>query len=69
MPEWCPKCNAMLPPGSRKCPVCGAKLPSSPGDQTSNKEIFWFSAYIIGLALIPLLIALGIGILCILFFR
>ncbi len=69
MPEWCPKCNAMLPPGLQNCPSCGAKLPSGQGDQTSKKEIFWFSAYIIGLALIPILIALGIGLLCILFLR
>jgi len=69
MPEWCPKCKAMLPPGLQKCPSCGAKLTAIQGNETSNKEIFWLSAYIIGIALIPILIALGIGILCIVFFR
>ncbi len=26
MITWCPKCNAMLPPGAKFCNKCGAKV-------------------------------------------
>ncbi len=67
----------MLPPGLEKCPACGAKLGKKQipkpgrtfGDQITGQDVFWLSAYIIGIALIPLLIAVGLGILCMLLNR
>lgn len=78
MPEWCPKCHAMLPSGLETCPACGARLPTAAPTKiasiTSNedtpaiggKDIAWLSAYIIGIALVPILIAAAIGIICVL---
>ncbi len=66
MPDWCPKCNAMLAPGLEVCPVCGAKLGKKQDDQYSGQDIAWLSFYIIAIALIPVLIALGIGFICVL---
>jgi uncharacterized paraquat-inducible protein A len=65
MPEWCPQCNAMLPPGSKECPRCGAKLDGEGEQDVGNKEVFWLSAYTIGIVLIPLIIGLVIGLICI----
>jgi predicted amidophosphoribosyltransferase len=71
MPVWCPSCNAMLPDGTRECPRCGAKIE---GDQSEDKEDFsradlaWYSAYTIGIVIIPIVIALAIGLICILVF-
>jgi hypothetical protein len=67
----------MLPPGLEECPACGAKLRKKRGslsskmdsNQYTGRDIFWFSAYIIGIALIPILIAVGLGILCMLLNR
>ena len=73
MPVWCPKCNAMLPEGLGACPRCGASLGKAI-DQTTNEtelnrsDIFWLSAYTIGIVLIPLVIGLAIGLVCILLF-
>lgn len=70
MPEWCPKCHAMLPPGLEKCPQCGTKLKSkqkissSSGIDLSNKDIFWYSVYIIGIGMIPVIATLLLGLLC-----
>ncbi len=69
MPDWCPKCNAMLAPGLESCPVCGAKLGKNKDGQGSGREIAWLSIYIIAIALIPLLIAFGIGLICMLVYR
>lgn len=69
MPEWCPKCSAMLAPGLETCPVCGTKLGRRTDNQSTGKDILWLSAYIIGIALIPILIALVIGVICILTYR
>lgn len=64
MVEWCPKCKAMLVPGQDKCPACGARLGEKPGSGMSWRDIFWLSAYIIGIAMIPILLAVLIGIVC-----
>jgi hypothetical protein len=65
MVEYCPKCNAQLPPGLEKCPRCGKRLHSNSGDQYSGRDIFWLSATTLGIVLIPLIIIIGIGLLCV----
>jgi len=66
----------MLPPGLEVCPSCGARLKQSKSGiasleaagqkpEVEGRDIFWLSAYILGIALIPILIAIAIGILCI----
>jgi zinc-ribbon domain len=64
MPEWCPKCHAMLSPGQDKCPACGALLPKSTQSNFTNKDILAFSLYFLGIALIPILLIIGIGMTC-----
>ena len=66
MPVWCPQCHAMLPEGSAECPRCGANLETSEEQgEFSRSDIAWFSAYTIGILLIPLIIGLVIGLICI----
>ena len=64
MAEWCPKCHAMLSPGLEKCPVCGALLPKSGTSAFTNKDVLAFSLYFLGIALIPILLIIGIGLVC-----
>ena len=63
----------MLPEGLETCHGCGARLGKAI-DQTTDdieqnrSDIFWLSAYTIGIVLIPILIGLAIGLVCILLF-
>ena len=69
MPVWCPKCNAMLPEGLGECPRCGARLSSTEKEgKISRSDVAWLSAYTIGILLIPLIVGLAIGLVCILVF-
>lgn len=69
MPDWCPDCNAMLVEGTEVCPRCGAQLAGS-GKETdfSGSDIALFSAYTIAILLIPLIIGIGVALLCLLIF-
>jgi ribosomal protein L40E len=58
--EWCPKCNAQLPPGLEKCPRCGAKLRGKQKDEYTFKDILWLTAAILGIVLLPVLVIIGI---------
>lgn len=58
--EYCPKCNAQLPPGLQKCPNCGHRLRSKSMDEYTLKDIFWLTAAILGIVLLPVLILIGI---------
>ena len=58
----------MLPPGAKECPRCGAKLAGEGEQGAGNNEVFWLSAYTLGILLIPLVIGLLIGLICIVFF-
>jgi ribosomal protein L40E len=60
MVEYCPKCNAQLPPGLEKCPNCGHRLRSKRPDEYTLKDILWLSLTILGIILIPLLIIIGV---------
>jgi hypothetical protein len=67
MPEWCPRCNAMLPEGLEKCPRCGKKLPSTPGPNYTLKDILGISSYVFMIVLVPVVLVLIVGILCVIF--
>jgi len=71
MPDWCPKCNAMLAEGTEECPRCGARINGSNSEEGFSKsDIAWFSAYTIAIVLIPIIVGIGIALLCLfLFFR
>jgi ribosomal protein L40E len=60
MVEYCPKCNAQLPPGLEKCPNCGHRLRSKRPDEYTLKDILYISLTILGIILIPLLIIIGV---------
>jgi hypothetical protein len=67
MPIWCPKCHGMLPDGLEECPGCGAKLGSSQENETlSNREILLLSFEVLKYALLPLVVVIIIGALCVL---
>ncbi|UCD40635.1 MAG: hypothetical protein JSV69_08465 [Chloroflexota bacterium] len=69
MPDWCPECNAMLVEGTKECPRCGAKIAGPGGeDDFSGSDIAWFSAYTIAILLIPIIIGIGVALLCLLVF-
>lgn len=71
MPEWCPRCGALLPDGLERCPRCGAALKggstAGEGDFKAS-DFFRLSAYSIGVVLVPLLVGIAIGLLCFLVF-
>lgn len=69
MPVWCPECNAMLVEGTEECPRCGTQIAEHGGDDGfSNSDIAWFSAYTIAILLIPIIVGIGIALLCLLVF-
>jgi uncharacterized membrane protein YvbJ len=63
--EYCPKCNAQLPPGLEKCPICGHHLGNKSKDEYSFKDIVSLSLTILGFVLVPILIIIGIVLLII----
>ena len=71
MPVWCPDCHAMLAEGTEQCPRCGAQINAPESEKAFSKsDIAWFSAYTIAIVLIPILVGIGIALLCLfLFFR
>jgi uncharacterized membrane protein YvbJ len=69
MVEYCPKCNAQLPPGLQKCPICGHKFPGNSDDEFTTKDIFSLSSTILGIVLVPLLIIIGVVLLIIFLFK
>jgi RNA polymerase subunit RPABC4/transcription elongation factor Spt4 len=60
MVEYCPKCNAQLPPGLEKCPVCGQRIHSKNKDEYTWRDVFWITFTTLGVVLVPLLIIIGI---------
>ena len=65
MVEWCPKCNAMLTPGTLKCPRCGKRLRKKNGEEYTAADIFWLSFTTLGFVLIPIVIIIIGAIFCI----
>jgi uncharacterized paraquat-inducible protein A len=67
---WCPQCSAMLPESTQECPRCGTKLKErhTIEDQVSRRDFVWYSALSITAVLIPLLITVVIGVICVLLF-
>ena len=65
MAEWCPKCNAMLPDGTEVCPRCGAKMGGAKDGEVSRKDMLKITAYVVGLALIPIVAIILIGFICV----
>ena len=62
--QWCPKCNAMLPPHLEWCPRCKTNLKTG-GTGQAFREIFQITAMIVAVSIIPFIIILAIGVLCI----
>ncbi|OGO62034.1 MAG: hypothetical protein A2029_08535 [Chloroflexi bacterium RBG_19FT_COMBO_47_9] len=66
MVEYCPKCNAQLPPGLEKCPICGHRMGPKAKDGFTFRDMIWLTGTILGIVLVPLLIIIGIVLLIIL---
>jgi hypothetical protein len=59
----------MLPDGSQECPRCGAQIAETEPENNFNRsDIAWFSAYTIAIIVIPIIIGVGIGLICLLLF-
>jgi uncharacterized membrane protein YvbJ len=69
MVDWCPKCGAMLTPGTQKCPRCGKRLRKKDGSDYTAKDIFWLSATTLGFILIPMVVIIVVALLCIFVFN
>ena len=69
MVDWCPKCGAMLTPGTQQCPRCGKRLRKKDGSDYTAQDIFWLSATTLGFLLIPVAIVIIVAVLCLLFSR
>lgn len=67
---WCPQCNAMLPESTQECPRCGTKMKDTGSSEegVSGEDFVWYSVFAIGVILIPLLITVVIGVICVLIF-
>ena len=64
----------MLSPGLEKCPNCGAPLGKPAdrelgGEEYSKRDILWYSAVMIGIVLIPILLIVVIGYICATLFK
>jgi predicted nucleic acid-binding Zn ribbon protein len=70
MPVWCAKCGAMLPDGLEICPRCGHIINSKIEQKTdlNAREIWNLTFYILKLLLVPVLLVLGVSVLCYLVF-
>ncbi len=66
MPVWCPKCHAMLPEGTPKCTVCGTKLENDQEGALTRREMLALNLYVIGIALIPVIVVILLGLVCVL---
>ncbi len=58
MAQRCPHCHTRLNPGVEHCPVCGAFIKSGLDLGGTIKVVFYYSLYILGIALIPIFIAI-----------
>jgi hypothetical protein len=56
----------MLSPGAEKCPACGKRLKKRGDAEFTARDVFWFTLYLLGIAMIPILIAIAIGVICVL---
>jgi uncharacterized paraquat-inducible protein A len=62
--QWCPECNAMLPPHLEECPRCQTNLKTG-GKGREFREILQITLTIVGVSIIPFIIIIAIGVLCI----
>lgn len=61
--QWCPKCNAMLPLYLERCPRCNANLKE--GGSQMFGEMMQITGVMIAVAIIPLIIVIALGLICI----
>jgi hypothetical protein len=59
----------MLADGTEECPRCGTLIETlEPENEFSGSDIAWFSAYTIAIMLIPIIVGVGIALLCLFLF-
>jgi uncharacterized paraquat-inducible protein A len=66
MHDWCPECNAMLSPGTEKCPRCGKKIIAANDKSLGTEDIANITLTVLAFAAIPLIIIILISIICVL---
>ena len=63
--QFCPGCNAMLPPHLTECPRCGDDLLKPGGGSITGKEIFQITGVVLLMAIVPLVLMILVGAICI----
>lgn len=66
--QFCPNCNAMLPPHLEECPRCGTDL-TSPNANLSFRDIFQLTGMVVLIAIVPFVILIGVGVICVMTMR
>lgn len=71
MPQFCPKCGVMMADGLERCPACGSRMRSHVMDEETGftwGDFFHYNVYVIGIALLALLIPLILVLGCLLLY-
>ncbi len=71
MPQFCPKCGAMMADGFERCSACGARMQPRVMDSKTGftwGDFFHYSAYSVGIALLALLVPLLLVLGCLLLY-
>jgi len=61
--QFCPQCNAMLPPHLVECPRCGQDLLKNTME-VSTRDIFRITGFVLLIALVPLLFVIAVAAIC-----
>lgn len=62
--QWCPKCSALLPAHMEVCPRCQTNLKTGQNGP-GWREMLPITAVMIGVMIIPIIVVLAIGLICI----
>lgn len=63
--QFCPKCNAMLPMHLTECPRCREDLLKPGSGSIGGKEIFQITGIVLLMAVVPLVLMIIVGAICI----
>lgn len=71
MPQFCPKCGAMMADGIERCSVCGSRMQPPMMDKETGftwRDFFSYNLYVIGIVLIAILVPLALVLGCLLLY-
>ena len=62
--QFCPNCNALLPPDLNECPQCGEKLNASGEPELTKRHRFQLVILFALGAVLPICLLIGVMMLC-----